>query len=73
MSCKPLAPETKENLIAELERVTKQLSEIDKVVAQQALDDPRALKLIDDPRREFGCRIEFTGLHRRHRTLPGAG
>ncbi|WP_370128576.1 hypothetical protein [Bradyrhizobium yuanmingense] len=36
-------------LIAELERVTKQLSEIDKVVAQQALDDPRALKLMTIP------------------------
>ncbi|MEY9104512.1 transposase [Bradyrhizobium yuanmingense] len=36
-------------LIAERERVTKQLSEIDKVVAQQALDDPRALKLMTIP------------------------
>ncbi|MGY4601483.1 transposase [Bradyrhizobium sp. GM22.5] len=36
-------------LIAELGRVTKQLSEIDKVVAQQALDDPRALKRMTIP------------------------
>ena len=36
-------------LIAELERVTKQLSDIDKVVAQQALDDSRALKLMTIP------------------------
>ncbi|WP_271565617.1 hypothetical protein [Bradyrhizobium sp. CCBAU 11386] len=36
-------------LIVELERVTKQLAEIDKVVAQQALDDPRALKLMTTP------------------------
>lgn len=35
-----------QRLIAELERVTKQLLEIDKVVAQEALDDPRALKLM---------------------------
>ncbi|MGY4606634.1 transposase [Bradyrhizobium sp. USDA 4474] len=38
-----------QRLITELERVTKQLSEIDKVVAQQALDDPRALKLMTIP------------------------
>ncbi|SFQ33480.1 Transposase IS116/IS110/IS902 family protein [Bradyrhizobium sp. Ghvi] len=38
-----------QRLITELERVTKQLSEIDKVVAQQALDDRRALKLMTIP------------------------
>ena len=38
-----------QRLIVELERVSHQLSEIDKVVAQQALDDPRALKLMTIP------------------------
>lgn len=38
-----------QRLIAELERVSHQLSEIDKVVARQALDDPRALKLMTIP------------------------
>ena len=48
----PLPPEERgmlQRLIAELERVSQQLSEIDKVVAQQALDDPRALKLMTIP------------------------
>lgn len=38
-----------QRLITELERVTKQLSEVDKAVAQQAMDDPRALKLMTIP------------------------
>ena len=38
-----------QRLIGELERVSQQLSEIDKVVAQQALDDPRALRLMTIP------------------------
>lgn len=38
-----------QRVIMELERVTKQLSETDKAVAQQALDDPRALKLMTIP------------------------
>lgn len=48
----PLPPEERgmlQRLIAELERVSQQLSEIDKVVAQQALDDPRALRLMTIP------------------------
>ncbi|WP_404655839.1 IS110 family transposase [Bradyrhizobium sp. USDA 336] len=48
----PLPPEKYamlQRLIAELERVTKQLLEIDKVVAQEALDDPRSLKLMTIP------------------------
>jgi len=48
----PLPPEEYallQRLIAELERVTKQLLEIDKVVAQEALDDPRSLKLMTIP------------------------
>lgn len=36
-------------LITELERVSHQLTEIDKVLAQQALDDPRALRLMTIP------------------------
>lgn len=38
-----------QRLIAELERVSLQLSNIDKAVAQQALDDPRALRLMTIP------------------------
>ncbi|MGY3238214.1 DNA-binding MurR/RpiR family transcriptional regulator [Bradyrhizobium sp. USDA 4448] len=38
-----------QRLITELERVTKQLSKIDKAVARQVLDDPRALKLMTIP------------------------
>jgi transposase len=48
----PLPPEERgmlQRLIAELERVSQQLAEIDKVVAQQALDDPRALRLMTIP------------------------
>jgi transposase len=48
----PLPPEERgmlQRLIAELERVSHQLAEIDKVVAQQALDDPRALRLMTIP------------------------
>lgn len=48
----PLPPEERamlQRLIAELKRVSHQLSEIDKVVAQQALDDPRALRLMTIP------------------------
>ena len=36
-------------LIIELERVSTQLAELDKVLAQQALDDPRALRLMSIP------------------------
>lgn len=48
----PLPPEERgmlQRLMAELERMSQQLSEIDKVVAQQALDDPRALRLMTIP------------------------
>lgn len=48
----PLPPEERgmlQRLIAELERVSQQLAEIDKIVAQQALDDPRALRLMTIP------------------------
>lgn len=38
-----------QRLITELQRVSVQLAEIDKVVAQQALDDPRALRLMTIP------------------------
>lgn len=38
-----------QRLIAELERASLQLSTIDKAVAQQALDDPRALRLMTIP------------------------
>jgi len=38
-----------QRLIAELGRVSLQLSNIDKAVAQQALDDPRALRLMTIP------------------------
>lgn len=48
----PLPPEERgmlQRLMVELERVSHQLTEIDKVVAQQALDDPRALRLMTIP------------------------
>lgn len=48
----PLPPEERgmlQRLMVELERVSHQLAEIDKVVAQQALDDPRALRLMTIP------------------------
>lgn len=48
----PLPPEERamlQRLIVELERVSLQLSEIDKVLAQQSLDDPRALRLMTVP------------------------
>jgi len=48
----PLPPEERgmlQRLIAELERVSQQLAEIDKIVARQALDDPRALRLMTIP------------------------
>lgn len=38
-----------QRLIEELERVSHQLSEIDKALARQALDDPRALRLMTIP------------------------
>jgi transposase len=36
-------------LVNELERVSAQMAELDKVLAQQALDDPRALRLMTIP------------------------
>ncbi|WP_244603325.1 hypothetical protein [Methylobacterium sp. 190mf] len=48
----PLPPEERgmlQRLIAELERVSQQLAEIDKIVSQQALDDPQALRLMTIP------------------------
>lgn len=48
----PLPPEERgmlQRLMVELERVSHQLTEIDKIVAQQALDDPRALRLMTIP------------------------
>lgn len=48
----PLPPEERgmlQRLMVELERVSHQLTEIDTLVAQQALDDPRALRLMTIP------------------------
>lgn len=48
----PLPPDERgllQRLMVELERVSHQRAEIDKVVAQQALDDPRALRLMTIP------------------------
>ena len=48
----PLPPEERGilgRLMLELERVSTQLAEIDKVLARQTLDDPRALKLMTIP------------------------
>ena len=36
-------------LVAELERVSAQMAELDQVLAQQSLDDPRALRLMTIP------------------------
>lgn len=48
----PLASEERAMIgryVAELERVTAQLAELDKTLAQQSLDDPRALRLMTIP------------------------
>jgi transposase len=48
----PLPPEERAllgRLVGELQRVSAQLAELDKIVAQQALDDPRALRLMTIP------------------------
>jgi transposase len=37
-------------LILELDRVSTQMAELDKTLAQQALDDPRARRLMTIPR-----------------------
>ena len=58
--------------VDELERVSAQLANLDKVLAQQALDDPRAKRLMTNSRRELRRGLYCPGLDRRCTLVPNA-
>ena len=53
-------------LVHELEQVTAQLAELDKELAQQALADPRAVRLMTIPGVSSVVRLDGAGIDRRH-------
>ena len=60
-------------LVDELERNCAQLAELDKNIAREALDDPRAVRLMTIPGNRSGRRLDSFGVDRGYREVCNAG